>query len=44
MQSQLTNLSEIIDNDISCENKDHRNRNPTEGSIYVESNKNDVLL
>ena len=24
MQSKLINLSEIINNDVSCENKDHR--------------------
>ena len=28
MQSKLINLSEIINNDISCENKDHKHRKP----------------
>ena len=26
MQSKLINLSEIINNDVSCENKDHRQK------------------
>ena len=32
MERKLTNLSEIIDNDVSCENKDHRK---PYGSIFV---------
>ena len=28
IQSKLINLSEIINNDVTCENKDHRQRKP----------------
>ena len=45
MQSKLINPSEIINNGLSCENKDHRHRklydgiffavvNPTQGDFY----------
>ena len=30
MQSKLIILSEIINNDVSCENTDHRHRKPYE--------------
>ena len=38
MQSELINLSEIINNDISCENKDHRYRKPYDGNFFAVVN------
>ena len=38
MQSKLINLSEIINNDVSCENKDHRHRKPCSGNFFVVIN------
>ena len=32
MQSKLINFSEIINNDVSCEDKDHRHRKPCDGN------------
>ena len=34
MQSKLINLLEIINNDVSCENKDHRHRKPYDGNFF----------
>ena len=38
MQSKLINLSEIIDNDVSCENKEHRHRKPYDGIFLAVVN------
>ena len=38
MQSKLINLSEIISNDVSCENKDHRHRKPYDGNFFAAVN------
>ena len=38
MQSKLINLSEIINNDVSCENKDHRHRKPYDGIFLAVVN------
>ena len=35
MQGKLINLSEIINNDVSCENKDHRHRKPYNSNFFV---------
>ena len=35
MQSKLINLSEIINNNVSCENKDHRHRKPYNGNFLL---------
>ena len=34
LQRKLINLSEIINNDISCENKDHRYRKHYKGNFF----------
>ena len=36
MQSKIINLSKIIKNDVSCENKDHRHRKPYD-AIFLPS-------
>ena len=38
MQSKLINLSEIINNDVSCENKDYRHRKPYDGNFFAVVN------
>ena len=38
MQSNLINLSEIINNDVSCENKLHRHRKPYGGNFFAVVN------
>ena len=38
MQSKLINLSEIINNDVSCEKKDHRHRKPYDGNFFAVVN------
>ena len=38
MQSKLINLSEIINNDASCENKDHRHRKPYDDNFFSSVN------
>ena len=35
MQSKLINLSEIINNDVSCENKNHRHRKPYDSNLFA---------
>ena len=35
MQSKLINLPEIINNDVSCENKDHRHRKPYSSNFFA---------
>ena len=35
MQSKLINLSKMINNDVSCENKDHRHRKPHDGNFFL---------
>ena len=35
MQSKLVNLSEIINNDVSCENKDHKHIKPYDGNSFA---------
>ena len=44
MQSKLINLSEIINNDLSCENKDHRHRKPYGSNFFaiVNPTKDDI--
>ena len=34
MQSKLIILSEIINNDVSCENNDHGHRKPHDGNFF----------
>ena len=38
MQSKLINLSEIINNDVSSENKDRRLRKPYDGNFFAVIN------
>ena len=38
MKSKLIDLSEIINTDLSCENKDHRHRKPYDGSFFAVVN------
>ena len=35
MQSKLINLSEIINDNVSCENNDHRHRKPYRGNFFA---------
>ena len=38
MQSKLINQSETINNDVSCENKDHRHRKPYDDNFFAVVN------
>ena len=38
MQSKLITLSEIINNDVSCENKVHRHRKPDDSNFFAVTN------
>ena len=38
MQSKLINLSEIINSDVSCGNKDHKHRKPYDGNFVAVVN------